>query len=220
MIRLILINIIILFLFYYINKNIYQQENFITFYKFLNDSFEKKKTVIKQNNKDISISKKYNNFNNLFLKNIYLTYTEKSNNFIFYIFNYEHKLIMKINIDKNMKKFDIFDEENQNIGKLIKTYHNKYYIDLQKLYKNDYKFIIKNEYKDIEIINDFDSKIYKLSKNDNNENILYKLMIYDEEIGHIKNNNKYYKIFIKNNYLDNIYLYCYALCIIIINKKE
>ncbi len=199
-----------------------KHENFINIYEIINNGFNPNK--IKENDKDICISKKFKNFQNFFLKNIYLSFREKSNYFEFYMFNYNHKLFMKVNVTKDKKKFDIYGEDNNKIGSLIKRIHNKYIIDLKKLYKHDFIFIINNNYQEIKIYNDFEYKYYYLKKDNNDNNNdnkkhKYKLYIFEEEIGHINNDSQNFKFFIKDKYLDKINLFSYALILLIIHNK-
>lgn len=209
--------ILIFFLFYISNFYILnKKEHFINLYQYLNDNLEKKP---KENNKDFTINRNFKKFNDLYLKNIYLSYYEKPKNFEFYMFNYEHKLFMKININKIQNNFDIQDVDNNKVGKLIKRYHNKYFIDLKKLYKNEYIFSIKNNYNEIKIYNDFEYDIFYLKKF-NSANKKYKLFLFDDEIGYIKDDNNHFKFFIKNKYLDKVNLFSYALVILIINNKN
>jgi|SaaInlStandDraft_7_1057024.scaffolds.fasta_scaffold25853_1 hypothetical protein len=226
---IILYIILLLLLFTIINNSLNKHENFINIYEILNNGFNSNK--IKENNKDICISKKFKNFHNLFLKNIYLSFHEKSKYFEFYMFNYNHKLFMKVNVTKDKKKFDIYGEDNNKIGSLVKRIHNKYIIDLKKLYKHDFIFIINKNYQEIKIYNDFEYNYYYLKKdnnsnnsnngnNDDNKKHKYKLYIFEEEIGHINNDLQNFKFFIKDKYLDKINLFSYALMFLIIHNKN
>jgi len=219
-ILLFLICILIFILFFYFNKylknyNKIEKEHFINIYKFLNDGFTKD---MKENKKDVSIKKDIINFDTIYYKNIYLSYSEKTNQYDFFLLNYQKKLFMKINIKKDKNNFDIYDENRKKIGFLKSIYHNKYIIDLFKLYKNDYIFYIINNYNKIKIYNDFDYNVFYLIKN-NDELKKYKLLLFDEEIGYINTDNKNYKFFIKNDYLKYVSLFSYALIILISNNQ-
>ena len=208
--------IIILIIFYISNYLLRKKEHFINIYQYINDKFDKN---IKENNKDFTINRNFKKFNDLYLKNIYLSYQKKQKCTDFYMFNYEHKLFMKMNINVNQNNFDITDMNNNKIGKLIKRYHNKYYIDLKKLYNYDYIFSIKNNYNEIKIYNDLEYNVFYLKKYDS-INKKYKLFLFDDEIGYIKNYSNHFKFFIKNKYLEKINLFSYALAILIINNKN
>ena len=217
-----IIIILITIIFIAVNKYLNKTEHFLNFYQYINDSFNHK---IKENNKNITISRKFTNFHDLFLKNIYLSYSENKNQYTFYIFNYEHKLYMKVNIKKNKSIFDIYDIDNKKLGYMKNRFHNKYIIDLNKLYKNEYIYVIQNKYDQIKIYNNTEYNIYYLKKykeNDNNNKNIKKftLHLFDEEIGYINNDGKNYKFFIKKDYLEKINLYCYALIILISNNQQ
>lgn len=213
--------IIITIIFIIINNYLNKTEHFINFYQYINDSFNHK---IKENNKDITISRKFTNFHNLFLKNIYLSYSENKNQYKFYIFNYNHKLYMNVTVKKNKTIFDIYDEDNRKIGYLKNRFHNKYIIDLYKLYKNEYIYLIQNKYDQIKIYNNTEYNVYYLKKykeNNNKNNVKkFTLNLFDEEIGYINNDNKNYKFFIKKDYLEKINLFCYGLIIFISNNQQ
>ena len=222
LINILLICILIFILFFYFNKYLknynqfIEKEHFINIYQFLNDGFTKN---MKENNQDISIKKDIINFDNIYYKNIYLSYSKKTNQCDFYLLNYQKKLFMKINLKKDKSNFDIYDENRKKIGFLKSRYHNKYIIDLFKLYKNDYIFYIINNYNKIKIYNDFDYNVFYLIKN-NDELKKYKLLLFDEEIGYINSDNQNYKFFIKKDYLKYTSLFSYALIILIINKQN
>lgn len=207
--------LIVFIIFYLINNHLNKYEHFLNIYQYINDGFNHK---IKENTKDITISNKFKNFDNIFLKNIYLSYNEKSDKFEFYQLNYNHKLFMKINVKKDKSNFDILDLNNNLMGNLKNRHHNQYIIDLNKLYKNDYIFSVMNNYQQIKIFNHFEYNIYYLKKNDDNLK-KYKLYLFDEEIGYINNEHKNYKFFIKKDYLKDVNLFCYALIIIISNNQ-
>lgn len=215
---IILYIILLLLLFTIINKSLNKHENFINIYEIINNGFGKNK--MKENSNDICVSKKFKNFRDLFLKNIYLSFNEKSTYFEFFMFNYEHKLFMKVTVNKNKKNFDIKDDENNQIGGLVKRMHNRYVIDLKKMYKYDYFFIIKSNYQEIKIYNDFEYNYYYLKKMNDNEKHKYKLYLFEEEIGHINNDSHNFKFFIKDKYLDKINLFSYALILFIIHNKQ
>ena len=208
--------ILILIIFYISDYILKKNEHFINIYQYINDKFDKK---IKENNKDFTINRNFKKFNDLYLKNIYLSYHKKHKCTDFYMFNYEHKLFMKVNINVNQNNFDITDIDNNKIGNLIKRYHNKYYIDLKKIYKHDYVYTIKDNYNEIKIHNDFEYNVFYLKKYDST-NKKYKLFLFDDEIGYIKNDGSHFKFFIKNKYLEKINLFSYALAILIINNKN
>lgn len=209
--------IIIIFILFYISDHYIfnNNEHFINIYQYMNQKLEKEP---KKNTTDFTINRNFKKFNDLYLKNIYLSYYKKSECFDVYMFNYEHKLFMKIKINKDQNNFDITDSDNNNLGTLIKRYHNKYYINLQKLYKNDYIFLIKNNYNEIKIFCDFEYNIFYLKKFDSS-NKKYKLYLFEDEIGYIKNDNSHFKFYIKKKYLEKINLFAYALTILIINNK-
>ena len=132
---------------------------------------------------------------------------------------------MKVNIKKNKSIFDIYDIDNKKLGYMKNRFHNKYIIDLNKLYKNEYIYVIQNKYDQIKIYNNTEYNIYYLKKykeNDNNNKNIKKftLHLFDEEIGYINNDGKNYKFFIKKDYLEKINLYCYALIILISNNQQ
>lgn len=212
-----IIYLIFIFLFYFIiNYHLGKYEKFINFYQYINNNLDSK---MKENKKDFTIHRNFKSFSEVYLKNIYLTYNEKSKFYNFYLFNYEHKLFMKINVNKNKHTFDIFDDNNKKLGNLIKKFHNKYFINLEKLYKYNYTFSINNSYREIKIFNQFESNIFYLKKN-KDELKKFKIYLYEEEIGYINNDKKNYKIFIKSGYLEKINLFAYALIILIINNEN
>lgn len=212
----IIIFILIILIYYYANNLLNKYEPFLNIYEIVNNQFKVKE---KENNKNITITKKFKNFHDLFLKNIYLSYTENKKYFHFYVFNYEYKLYMKVNINKNNNNFDIRDINNKSLGHLINKHHNRYYINLQNLYKNDYFFLILNNYNTIKIYNNYEYNIFYLKKN-NDELKKFKMYIFDEEIGYIHKDNKNLKFHIKKKYLEKINLFCYALIIIIISNQS
>ena len=208
--------IFIYLIFYFLNKYLNKHEHFFNIYQYLNDGFEKN---VKENTKNFSINREFNNFHDLFLKNIYMNYSNKNNNYIFYLFNYEKKLYMKCNINKYKNKFDIFDINNKNLGTLLTNHHNIYKINLRNLYKKDYNYIILNNYEEIKIYNDFEYDKYYLKKNNEDNNKKFKIFLFDKEIGHINKDEKNFKFFINKKYLDKINLFSYALMIIITNNQ-
>ena len=219
---LLIILFFITFIFYFINNNLNKYEHFLGFYEILNNGFNKKikENTISTENIISNTSKiKYKNMNDIFYSNIYLTYNENSNKYDFYIFNYEKKLFMSVNINKNKNNFDILNQDNQKVGSLNNRHHNKYIIDLQKLYKSNYIYVIQNNYNQIKIYNNFEYNIYYLKKNNDNQK-KYKLYLFDDEIGYINNDNKHYKFFIKNKYLKDVSLFCCSLIILITNNQN
>lgn len=209
---------------YRINNDL-NKEHFINFYQYINDSLNPK---IKENNlnqnsniiQSNSLNEmKKNEINNIFLKNIYLSYTKKENIYNFYMFNYSQKLYMKVIINKKNDYFNIYDIHKKKLGFLIKKKHNKYIIDLNKLYKNNYIYAIENNYQQIKIYSDFEYNVYYLKKNDDPLK-KYKLYLFDDEIGYINNDNSNFKFYIKNNFLKYINLFGYGLIIIIINNEN
>lgn len=213
---------LITFIFYFINNKLNKYEHFLGIYEILNNGFNKKikeNTINAQNIKSNTSNSRYKNMNDVFYSNIYLTYSEKYNKYNFYIFNYERKLFMSVNILKNKTNFDILNQDNKKVGKLMNRHHNKYIIDLQKLYKSDYIYVIQNNYNQIKIYNNFEYNIYYLKKNNDNQK-KYKLFLFDDEIGYINNDDKHYKFFIKSKYLKDVSLFSYALIILITNKQS
>jgi hypothetical protein len=258
--------LIILLVFYFLNmqlsklgnknKNEYayrddEKEHFLDFLQYVNDGFNPK---IKENTEEttkIMNTNKMNNFDDIFLKNIYLSYNESSKKYSFYILNYDYKLLMTIFVKKDKSNFDIINnnineeinkqidnkEKNKNIelknkeliGFLKTKKHNNYILDLQKLYKNDYNFVILDNYNTIKIYTEFEYDVFYLKKNllknndgsgnGNNGLNKYKLYVFNDEIGHINYDNKNYKISIKKKYLKYIYLFSYALIILISNNE-
>ena len=206
---------IIFLVFYLSNKILIQKENFINIYEILNESLKKK---IKENDKDFTIHKKFNNFHDIYLKNIFMTYKKKNKNFSFYLFNYEHKFFMKTEINNNFNNFDIFDENNNKVGFLINKHHNVYNLNLKKLNNYEYKFLIQNNYNQIKIFNELQYDIYYLKKYQNNKNKLI-MCIFDEEIGYINHDKQSFKFYIKDKYLNKVNLFCYALMIIVTNNQ-
>lgn len=237
----------------YGNKNEYaygvdEKEHFLDFFQYVNDGFNPK---IKENTEEttkIMNTNKINNFDDIFLKNIYLSYNETSKKYSFYILNYDYKLLMTTFVKKDKSNFDIINNNineqinNQKMSKLelknkeligfLKTKkHNSYILDLQKLYKNDYNFVILDNYKTIKIYTEFEYDVFYLKKNllkndgsgsgNSSGSGLnkYKLYVFNDEIGHVNYDNKNYKISIKKKYLKYIYLFSYALIILISNNE-
>ena len=216
MIYKILIIIFIYIIFYLLNKHLNKYENFLNIYQYLNDNFKKN---IKENKKDFNINKNFHNFHDLFLKNIYMTYSVRKNKYIFYLFNYEKKLYMKCDIKKDKNNFDISDVNNKVLGKLINHHHNIYKIDLNNLYKKEFIYVIQNNYQQIKIYNQFDYDIYYLKKYEDNNNKKFKMFLFDQEIGYINKDEKSFKFFIKDKYLKEVNLFSYALIIFITNNQ-
>lgn len=216
MIYKILIIIFIYIIFYLLNKHLNKYENFLNIYQYLNDNFKKN---IKENKKDFNINKNFHNFHDLFLKNIYMTYSLKNNKYIFYLFNYEKKLYMKCNIEKDKNNFDIIDVNNKVLGKLINHHHNIYKIDLNNLYKKEFIYVIQNNYQQIKIYNQFDYNIYYLKKYNEDNNKKFKMYLFDQEIGYINKDEKSFKFFIKDKHLKDVNLFSYALIIFITNNQ-
>lgn len=216
MIYKISIIIFIYIIFYLLNKHLNKYENFLNIYQYLNDNFKKN---IKENKKDFNINKNFHNFHDLFLKNIYMTYSVRKNKYIFYLFNYEKKLYMKCDIKKDKNNFDITDVNNKTLGKLINHHHNIYKIDLNNLYKKEFIYVIQNNYQQIKIYNQFDYDIYYLKKYEDNNNKKFKMFLFDQEIGYINKDEKSFKFFIKDKYLKEVNLFSYALIIFIINNQ-
>ena len=272
--------LIILLVFYFLNiqlsklgnknKNEYayrddEKEHFLDFFQYVNDGFNPKikenteettkiMNTNKMNTNKMNTNKmntnKMNNFDEIFLKNIYLSYNESSKKYSFYILSYDYKLLMTTFLKKDKSNFDIInnnineeinqqidnkEKKNKNIelknkeliGFLKTKKHNNYILDLQKLYKNDYNFIILDNYNTIKIYTEFEYDVFYLKKNllkenknnDNNGINKYKLYVFNDEIGHINYDNKNYKISIKKKYLKYIYLFSYALIILISNNE-
>ena len=230
----------ILILFYFLNMKLsylkkQKKEHFLNFLQYVNDGFNPKIKENTDNTKKIMDNNKFKNFDDIFLKNIYLSYSETSKKYSFYILNYDYKLLMTVFVKKDKSNFDIINNNINNeihvkdlknkekIEKLKNKKHNNYILDLQKLYKNNYNFVILNDYNTIKIYTEFEYDIFYLKKNINNENNelkKYKLFVFNDEIGHINYDNKNYKISIKKKYLKHIYLFCYALIILISNKES
>lgn len=234
-----------------VNENGYRYENdekehFLDFFQYVNDGFNPKIKENTEETKQIINTNKINNFDDIFLKNIYLSYNESSKKYSFYILNYDYKLLMTTIVKKDKSNFDIINnnineqinnkelKNKEIIGKLKIKKHNNYILDLQKLYKNDYNFVILDNYNTIKIYTEFEYDVFYLKKNllknnvgsgsgsgSESENGLnkYKLYVFNDEIGHINYDNKNYKISIKKKYLKYIYLFSYALIILISNNQ-
>jgi hypothetical protein len=229
-----------------VNENGYRYENdendekehFLDFFQYVNDGFNPKIKENTEETKQIINTNKINNFDDIFLKNIYLSYNESSKKYSFYILNYDYKLLMTTIVKKDKSNFDIINnnineqinnkelKNKEIIGKLKIKKHNNYILDLQKLYKNDYNFVILDNYNTIKIYTEFEYDVFYLKKNGesgsgngNNGLNKYKLYVFNDEIGHINYDNKNYKISIKKKYLKYIYLFSYALIILISNNQ-
>ena len=231
-----------------VNENGYRYENdendenehFLDFFQYVNDGFNPKIKENTEETKQIINTNKINNFDDIFLKNIYLSYNESFKKYNFYILNYDYKLLMTTIVKKDKSNFDIINnnineqinnkklKNKEKIGKLKIKKHNNYILDLQKLYKNDYNFVILDNYNTIKIYTEFEYDVFYLKKNGesgsgsgngNNGLNKYKLYVFNDEIGHINYDNKNYKISIKKKYLKYIYLFSYALIILISNNQ-
>jgi len=225
----ILLFIIILILFFLINSILLKKNNkehFLNIYQLLNDSF---KTKIRENDKNISIHRKFNNFHELFHGFIKLTYVTKNHIFTFYSFNYENKIFMKTIIDKKSNLFNIYDmsedtlnknnNKEQKIGSLVNKHHNLYILDLKKIYKFDHYFEIKNNFQTIKIYNQYEHEFYQVKKTE--DKYLLKIYSYHDEIGkiNIDDSQKNFKISCSKKYFEKISLFSYSLMIFISNNQ-
>ena len=220
---------IILILFFIANTILLKpndKEHFLNIYQILNDSF---KTKIKENDKNVSIHRKFNNFHELFHGFIKLTYINKNNIYTFYSFNYENKIFMKTIIDKKSNLFNIYDmsedtlnknnNKEQKIGSLVNKHHNQYILDLKKIYKFNHYFYISDNFKTIKIYNQFEHEFYQVKKTD--DNYLLKIYSYHDEIGkiNIDESKKSFKISCSKKHFKKISLFSYSLMIFICNNQ-
>lgn len=223
-----LVYIFIVFLFlcmtYYKKKNkTHSYEHFIGLYENMNALFENKKNISSSNTNNNRTTKTFRNFHSLFLKNIYITQNKTNTKMSFYFLNYEHTLYLKINafypFTKN--RIEILDDKNDKIGHLKSQKYNTYVFDLQKIYKKDYIFEVRDSYHIIKITGYFLENVYYLKKNnDTTKNKEYICYLFEKEIGHVLKSENSYKINIENKYIDQINLFGIALMIIQLNTSS
>lgn len=182
MLQYLIIIILVILLFYELNNNIKNKENFIDVLNLL----KKQKT-----NKNKFINNKQcpnNEIKNLFRKTIYVTYLKKKHNYYFNVLNYNHELFLKINY--TFDEINLLDINNNKIGYLINNKYNKYNFDLKKLYNSNFTMEFINGYSKINIYS-YDRNIYfQILKLKNN----YKILENDICIGEILIKNSNFKI--------------------------
>lgn len=128
-------------------------------------------------------------------KNIikYILLRKESYNYSFY--NKSNNKYMLFKINENI----IEDSNDVKIGNLKNRIYNKMIFTLN-IYENDANVEYLNNFTEVKIYLDDDDKIFKIIKEDND----YIIYLYKMKIGKIKEENKFYKIMVYEEY--KIYL--------------
>jgi hypothetical protein len=205
---LIFIIIIIFYIsnFYIFNKS--KIENFTDFLDLLDYNFNKKREINSNNNEAL---------NNTLISNneIKKTYIKKkmkhiliiNKNSNYYFYDKHNKNYMQI---KLLKKINIINYKNENIGNLISEKYNKLVFNII-FYKNNLNMEYIDNFNAIKLYLDNDDKIFYIKKNyninkNNLSNNIYNIYLYALNIGKINYNSitSIYRINIYEEY--KIYL--------------
>jgi len=202
-----ILTILLLLLFYIINMNISSKENFIDVLNLLKEKKTNKNIINKNNNKCPSSEIK-----NLFRKSIYVSYSKNKSNYFFTILNHNYELFLKINY--TFDEINLLNINNKKIGFLINNKYNKYYFNLNELYKSNFTFEFINGYNKINIYSQNRNIYFQINKFTKN----YKILENDICIGEILYNNSNYKINIDRSKKEYLTLTSIALSLFIKNN--
>tara|TARA_B100001175_G_C19435672_1_gene603461 strand:+ start:576 stop:1142 length:567 start_codon:yes stop_codon:yes gene_type:complete len=187
--------------------NISSKENFIDVLNLLKEKKTNKNIINKNNNKCPSSEIK-----NLFRKSIYVSYSKNKSNYFFTILNHNYELFLKINY--TFDEINLLNINNKKIGFLINNKYNKYYFNLNELYKSNFTFEFINGYNKINIYSQNRNIYFQINKFTKN----YKILENDICIGEILYNNSNYKINIDRSKKEYLTLTSIALSLFIKNN--
>ena len=232
--HIIILIILLAIIYYFINIYINKKENFINLLQVFNNLLDDNEKNLNQNN-----DKKINQNNDknkkeesikikqLFKKFIIIRYNkEKNNKATIYYYNYKKQLYMNFHI--NLNNFVLYNNNNELIGKMINNKYNNYTFNLSNIYENTinsiYHFSFQKDYNNIRIYPDDQNIILYIKKYKDNElnnqinknnHILYKLYVFEKDVGLIYKNGSYYKIEVEDTYKKYLNLYGIGIGLII-----
>jgi len=179
--------IIILFIFFIVNR---RNENFLGFYDSLNKALQ-------PNKKMVSVREEPKKFHDIFLRSIFITRSKNT----YYFLNSNYESYLKIQV-KSIDKIMIHDNRQQ-VGFLKTQKHNRFTFNFNKLYGHNVEFIIKNNYRLIQI--KIESNVFYLNQND--------FFYFEKKIGYMTTVGSNTKCFIHQEYIDYINLFGIAFIV-------